>query len=338
MADENIPQPINIEAIITNAIARYVRDHSPNQGPPGPPGPPGDPGEPGADAANGNNGNGNRFLATDVGFFDPFYDGKSSDTGAGMEHAGKETYFRDVIVFIDRIKDVARVKGAELLRNNLQICLRGEALEWYTCQLTDNEKRLLTYGNNVDEWSAALLERFGPTKASGMATIVKERYTLNDAMRHREPREYAMAIIRAAKVAKLGDIHNQLDIIWNGLDVEFQSDIDPPTTQTTLNQFLTAMDVRKNQWWMKASRMTKQASTANAGPRFSNLPQNRGNPKPATSLHKQRSCLSKLPSKRRTASTSSSAGTASNHCWPKPELPARRAKRVRFSPAFPAWQ
>ncbi len=35
-------------------------------------------------------------------------------------------------MFIDRIRDVVRVKGAELLRNNLQICLRGEALEWYT--------------------------------------------------------------------------------------------------------------------------------------------------------------------------------------------------------------
>lgn len=274
MAD-GAPQPIDIEAIITNAIARYVRDH-PNQGPPGPPGPPGDPGAPGADAGGNGNGNGNRFLATDVGFFDPFYDGKSSDTGAGMEHAGKDTYFRDVTMFIDRIKDVARVKGAELLRNNLQICLRGEALEWYTCQLTDNEKRLLTYGNHVDEWSAALLERFGPTKASGMAIIVKERYTLNDAMRHREPREYAMTIIRAAKVAKLGDTHNQLDIIWNGLDVEFQSDIDAPTTQTTLNQFLTAMDVRKHQWWTKASRMTKQ-HTSNA-PRLPNPPQSRGNP------------------------------------------------------------
>ena len=268
---------IDVEAIIASAIARYVRENPPGQGPPGPPGPPGNPGAPGADAAAANGGNGTpRFLSSDVGFFDPFYDGKSSDTGAGMEHGGKETYFRDVLVFIDRIKDVARVKGAELLRNNLQICLRGEALEWYTCQLTDNEKRLLTYGNNVEEWSTALLERFGPTKASGMATIVKERYTRNDAMRQREPREYAMIIIRAAKVAKLGEIHNQLDIIWNGLDVEFQSDIDPPTAQTTLNQFLTSLDLRKQQWWTKASRMTKNNSN-NLPQRSTNPTQNRGN-------------------------------------------------------------
>ena len=273
-------QSIDIEAIITNAIARYVRDNPPSQGPAGPPGPQGNPGEPGQNAAAAAR-DSPRFNAGDVGFFDPFYDGKSSDTAAGIEHAGKDTYFRDVTIFIDRIKDVVRVKGAEL-RNNLQICLRGEALDWYTCQLTENEKRLLTYGDNVDEWSRALLERFGPTKASGMAILVKERYTLHDAIRHREPREYAMTIIRAAKIAKLGDIHNQLDVIWNGLDVEFQSDVNPPTVETSLNQLLTSMDIRKQQWWTKAARMTKHnvampGNQHSSTHRVVNQPQGKGN-------------------------------------------------------------
>ena len=279
----NGSQEIDIETIITNAIARYVRNNPPQQGPQGPPGNPGEPGPPGQDgvaAASGRN-DSPRFVASEVGFFDPFYDNKSVDTAPGIEHAGKETYFRDVIIFLDRIKDVARSK-AELLRNNLQLCLRGEALEWYTCQLTDNEKRMLTYGENADEWSHFLLERFGPTKASGMATLVKERYTLHDAIRHREPREYAMTIIRAAKVAKLGDTHNQLDVIWNGLDVEFQSDIDPPTDLTTLNQLLTSMDLRKQQWWTKAARMTKHNNVASSSQqatthRATNQPQGKGN-------------------------------------------------------------
>ena len=141
---------------------------------------------------------------------------------------GKETFFRDVIVFIDRIRDVARIRGGEFVRANLQLCLRGEALEWYTSQLTYGEKRLLTYGQELDEWVSFLMERFGAPKSIGIAQLLKEKYTINDAVRHREPREYAMAIVRAAKVAKLDAVHNQLDIIWNGLDVEFQSDIDSP--------------------------------------------------------------------------------------------------------------
>ena len=66
-----------------------------------------------------------------------------------------------------------------------------------------------------------MLERFGPTKVSGIAIIIRERYTLNNAMRYREPREYTMVIIRAAQIAKLSNVHNQLDIIWNSLDIEF---------------------------------------------------------------------------------------------------------------------
>jgi len=181
-----------------------------------------------------------------------------------MEHTGKETYFRDVIIFIDRIKDVARIRGAEFVRSNLQLCLRGEALEWYTSQLTDGEKRLLTYGQELDEWTSFLMERFGPPKNIGMAQLLKEKYTINDATRHREPREYAMTIVRAAKVAKLDTVHNQLDIIWNGLDVEFQSDIEPPDVNATLNQFLSAMDRRKHQWWQKAARMRPSTGSATA--------------------------------------------------------------------------
>lgn len=80
-----------------------------------------------------------------------------------------------------------------------------------------------------------------------MIIIVKERYTLNDVMKRRKPQEYAITIIKTVKIAKLNDIHNQFDIIWNNLDVEFQSDIDPFTQQTTLNQLFTFMNVRKIQ-------------------------------------------------------------------------------------------
>ena len=64
-----------------------------------------------------------------------------------------------------------------------------------------------------------------------MAQLLKEKYTINDATRHREPREYAITIVYAAKVVKVDLVHNQLDIIWNGLDVKFQSDIDPPNVK-----------------------------------------------------------------------------------------------------------
>ena len=138
-----------MDIIIGNTIARFLRENQLPAGPLGPLGPPGDPGPPGE--PNSSYAQSPRFNLGDIGFFDPFYDNKSTDTGPGMEYTGKETFFRDIIVFINRIKDVSRTRGIELVYTNLQLCLRGEALEWYTLQLTDAEKRLLIYGQELDE-------------------------------------------------------------------------------------------------------------------------------------------------------------------------------------------
>ena len=36
-----------------------------------------------------------------------------------MEYTGKKIYFRDIFIFINRIKNVIKIKKAKLLRNNL---------------------------------------------------------------------------------------------------------------------------------------------------------------------------------------------------------------------------
>ena len=52
-------------------------------------------------------------------FFNSFYNNKSSDIEVEIEYIEKKIYFRNVTIFIDRIRDIARVKNIELLRNNL---------------------------------------------------------------------------------------------------------------------------------------------------------------------------------------------------------------------------
>lgn len=66
------------------------------------------------------------------------------------------------------------------------------------------------------------MERFRSPKSIGMAQLLKEKYTINNTLRHREPKEYAMSIVCAAKVAKLDTVHNQLDIIQKGLQEKIQ--------------------------------------------------------------------------------------------------------------------
>ena len=237
--------------------------------------------------------NNDRFVPSLIGFFDPFYDSKSANTAPAMEHAGKDTYFRDIHVFLDRLYDIVATKGAQVVRDNLQLCLRGEALTWYTVELSEAEKRLVKYGaeGSVDEWRTLLLRRFKAPESVGMATLLKEKYTIYDAYRSREPREYAQTLLRAARTANFNDVNNQLTLIYNGLDLEFQRDIVPPTAMATLNDFMQALDLRKYQWWAYAARhhlprkqpfatgqyASRRGDQDRPNSQFSSQPQNRSN-------------------------------------------------------------
>ena len=61
-----------------------------------------------------------RWNAAELGFFDPQYNDKTVHSGAApIEHADKNTYFRDVHLFIDRAKQFVLTKKEDLIRENL---------------------------------------------------------------------------------------------------------------------------------------------------------------------------------------------------------------------------
>ena len=108
------------------AELRAMLAELPQHGLPGPPGLSGPPGIPGADNGQGST----RWNPSDLGFFDPFYDNKSiSSGGAAMEYTGKETYFRNMHLFIARVNEFVDTKGQDIVRQNLWLSLRGTTLE-----------------------------------------------------------------------------------------------------------------------------------------------------------------------------------------------------------------
>ena len=52
-------------------------------------------------------------------FFDLFYNNKSNNIEAKIEYIEKKIYFRDIMIFINRIKNITKVKSIKLLYNNL---------------------------------------------------------------------------------------------------------------------------------------------------------------------------------------------------------------------------
>ena len=66
----------------------------------------------------------------ELSFYDFNYDDKTfNNDGASMKHIEKNIYFRNVHLFVIRIKEIAMIKNNQLVKNNLWICLRGTALK-----------------------------------------------------------------------------------------------------------------------------------------------------------------------------------------------------------------
>lgn len=114
--------------------------------------------------------------------------------------------------------------------------------------LSDNDKRLVTLGDNVDEWCRVLLKKFRELPTTAQAILNKERYTMADAARQREPIEYIQAITRAGKSTDF-PTYNQMLIIWNGLDPEFQRDVEIPSPASDLGTMVEKMERMKEIWW-----------------------------------------------------------------------------------------
>ena len=130
-----------------------------------------------------------QWYAANLGFFDPSY----------VEHASKDTIFWDVHFFIEKVKDMAAVRGDKFVRQNLSTCLRGTSLTWYTLELTTNQKQLLKLGQGIDEWERKLVRKFGKEPFNiAMPTTVWERHTISDACDSQKLDKYANIIVRSA--------------------------------------------------------------------------------------------------------------------------------------------
>jgi hypothetical protein len=195
-----------------------------------------------------------RWNAVDLEFFDSIYDEKILVTVEFMQHVEKDIYFRDVHLFLDRVKNFVMTKEVEIERNNLYTCLRESIMTWYTIEVFEKKKKLLKMKNNIDVWERYLLKRFRKRFNVTMITIIRERYILKNARRRREFRKYAEIIMRAAKSAELKFEAHQIMLMYNDLNLKFQRNIFMFELITNIQNFLQCLDDKKNIWWRLINR------------------------------------------------------------------------------------
>jgi len=131
----------NLDAII-NGLANNLlnRPEFVNnlRGPQGPLGPQGNPGT-------GNDNAGVQLIDTrwrieEFGLFEPDLYVDDRNPPGDVITVGKDSIYRNVDAFCERIKDAISTKGVETVRDNLHLCLCGAASHWWTFELSEIDK------------------------------------------------------------------------------------------------------------------------------------------------------------------------------------------------------
>jgi hypothetical protein len=77
-----------------------------------------------------------RWRIEEFGFFEPDLPVDERHPAGDVITVGRDTIYRNVDAFVERIKDAIATKGAPVVRDNLHLCLRGAATRWYTFEVS----------------------------------------------------------------------------------------------------------------------------------------------------------------------------------------------------------
>ena len=75
--------------------------------------------------------------------------------------------------------------------------------------------------------------------------MLRKRYIICDIISRRESRKYAQKILRLIKNINIILVKNQLNIIYNDINLELQRDVKKSKNVTIINSFLINLDDNK---------------------------------------------------------------------------------------------
>ena len=210
-----------------------------------------------------------KWRPEELGFFDPLLD-KSYGTG-DTAMVGKDLYYRNVFLFIERIEDLARIKGDELIAANINTCLRGTALGWYTSELSTLTRNGLRI-SKIEQWTEQLRNRFRESTSVALTKLTSTNYTVTDARKKREPAAYVQEVLRHAKAASLDNVLHQLTYAYSNIAPELRIHLNPPNAATTIEDFVSQLELKKDAWWAfyNVTPSTSHRATSRSGQETSN--------------------------------------------------------------------
>ena len=187
-----------------------------------------------------------RWNQAELGYFDPHLDSVHGD--GEVVSVRKEVYYRNVVLFVQRIQSLVTFRGAGLVKGNIATSLRGSALEWYTSELSDFDRDALNNNPGVKSWINILSCCFKVPTSVALGLLTDETYSLDDAHARRPPAQYVRTIMRHGIGCDIINVANQLSFAYRGLAPELRVFVSSPTESTKASDFICALEEKQEVW------------------------------------------------------------------------------------------
>jgi len=186
------------------------------------------------------------WIPSEIGYFAP--------DQTLTHHVHRENgilYFRDVYAFVNYMRVIAETTQETVIRANLHLCLRDKALEWWVAELTSQQRQILRSKHLEDGWFHTLQVRFHPDEEVADEQLYETKYGW-DAVKAEYPAAvWAHTMLRHHQALKPARLSAELLDIWNAFDPELQEDLEKPSEDTILADFMASVDRCYNKWrWL----------------------------------------------------------------------------------------
>ena len=141
----------------------------------------------------------------------------------------------------------------QLIKINLWFNLKNIALKWWTNELFNVErqmtKMIITKQKKLFEWINLLHDKFKQFINVAINSLMQQCYILKNVVTQREFREYAQKIIRLIKNAEMINVLNQLNFIYNDIDIDVRIDtLRRSKNNIIINEMFSDMNEFKHDW------------------------------------------------------------------------------------------
>ena len=183
-----------------------------------------------------------------IDYFDSNYE-NSSEKNFFVVIFERHIFYRDVFIFIDRLKNSKKNFSEFKIKKYVVDCLKRNAFKWQFAKLSSLKKKFLR-NVIVDQWCETLIQRFKKRDASALKKFQVSFYTFIDVRNDKTPRAYVQNIFRHARAVDYNFTYHQLLNAWNDLDLKFRMQISEFIFEIQLNIFFDTLD-SKITIWMK---------------------------------------------------------------------------------------